>query len=103
MRDLPFGLREHIATSIQIAIEPGKVRTGDFDPNPVTFQEHIAGGRHNDPKLVYFARLQKLYFVQPLSMPGAQNAFREVDGTAIGVHVDKFRREVRVARRGSGV
>ena len=77
-------------SSIQIPVEAGKIATGNFQPQNMPFEKHVAGRPQVNCELVNLTRVHQCRLFLGVAITGPDNSFRQVLRETIWCNVDKF-------------
>ena len=78
-----------VFAGVQVAVKAGEVAAAHFKANPVALEKDVAGGPHIDFVLVDLAGDNGFGFAGGgFAIPGAEDAFGQVDRCAIGSYID---------------
>ena len=82
---------------VQIAIEAREVAAGNFEPDPMPLQKHIAGRPEIDLVLVDLTRRNRFRFSdRGFAEACAQNPLRQILRESIRPHIDELGGKVRI-------
>ena len=97
--DLHRGAGVRILAGIQVPIPEREIAAGDFQADGMAFQKDVAGNLKIKRVLQHCAGLDQLWVrAIPVAVPRPDDAFRDVDGAAIGINVHEPPDKIRVAR-----
>ena len=86
-------------TGVRISIKSREIAAGNFQPERVPTQKDIAGSPEVECDLVYLTQIHQGRVFAGISVPHAEDAFRDIHRETIRCNIDKFAGEVGIDHR----
>src|SRR5208283_2471912 len=89
-------------TRVQVAIEPREIAAGDFQADAMARSKNVAGGPKIDGEGIELTWSEERGGILRIAIFCTEDSLGDVDGGAVGIHIDELGGEIGIHRGGGG-